>query len=90
LDLQGLRSRTPEPLATVDDNGERLSDALESLSPRFREVILLRELEGRAYKEIATTASIPIGTVMSTLSRACRQRHMALAEPARHEIQLEL
>jgi len=70
--------------------GMTQSDALQSLSPRFREAIVLRELEGRAYQEIATTASIPIGTVMSTLSRACRQRHMALAEPAGHEIQFEL
>jgi RNA polymerase sigma-70 factor, ECF subfamily len=44
--------------------------ALESLSPRSREVLVLRELEGCSYKEIGEITGIPIGTVMSTLSRA--------------------
>jgi RNA polymerase sigma-70 factor, ECF subfamily len=47
-----------------------LTAALESLSPRFREVLVLRELEGCSYKEIGEITGIPIGTVMSTLSRA--------------------
>jgi RNA polymerase sigma-70 factor (ECF subfamily) len=89
-DLHGPRSPTPEALAIAGDNRERLGHALECLSPRFREVIVLRELEGCSYKEIATITSIPIGTVMSTLSRARRQLHMALAGPARQEIQHEL
>ncbi|HEV2699899.1 MAG TPA: sigma-70 family RNA polymerase sigma factor, partial [Terriglobales bacterium] len=49
---------------------QRLMSALESLSPRFREVLVLRELEGCSYKEIGEITGIPIGTVMSTLSRA--------------------
>ena len=52
---------------------ERLTRALEDLSPRFREVLVLRELEGCSYKEIAAITSMPIGTVMSALARA-RQR----------------
>ena len=44
--------------------------ALESLSARAREVLVLRELEGCSYKEIGEIAGIPIGTVMSTLARA--------------------
>ena len=44
--------------------------ALESLPPRFREVLVLRELEGCSYKEIAEVTGIAMGTVMSTLSRA--------------------
>ena len=48
---------------------ERLMRALESLPARSREVLVLRELEGCSYKEIATITSIPIGTVMSTLAR---------------------
>jgi len=47
--------------------------ALEALPPRFREVLILRELEGCSYKEIAAITSIPLGTVMSSLSRARRQ-----------------
>jgi RNA polymerase sigma-70 factor (ECF subfamily) len=64
---------TPESLAIAGDNRERLTRALEDLSPRFREVLVLRELEGCSYKEIAAITSMPIGTVMSALARA-RQR----------------
>jgi RNA polymerase sigma-70 factor (ECF subfamily) len=44
--------------------------ALEELPADFREVIVLRELEGLSYKEIAGIVGIPIGTVMSRLARA--------------------
>jgi RNA polymerase sigma-70 factor (ECF subfamily) len=64
---------TPESLAIAGDNRERLTRALEDLPPRFREVLILRELEGCSYKEIAAITSMPIGTVMSALARA-RQR----------------
>ena len=89
-DLHWPRSPTPEMLAIAGDNRERLTRALESLSPRFRELIVLRELEECSYKEIATIASIPIGTVMSSLSRARRQLQLALADTARPEVNHEL
>ena len=44
--------------------------ALERLSPNFREVLILRELEGMSYREIAEITSMPAGTVMSSLARA--------------------
>jgi len=50
-----------------------VGDALEELPPEFREAIVLRELEGMSYKEIARLCGIPVGTVMSRLARA-RQR----------------
>ena len=81
---------TPESLAIAADNRGRLTQALESLPSRFREVIVLRELEGCSYKEIATITSIPIGTVMSTLSRARRQLQLALNNPAKKEAIREL
>jgi len=51
-------------------NAESLHDALEKLPDEFREVIVLHDLEGLAYKEIAIVVGIPIGTVMSRLARA--------------------
>ncbi len=50
--------------------GARLSKALEALTPEFREVVVLRELEGLPYAEIAEVVGIPVGTVMSRLARA--------------------
>ena len=61
---------TPEAAAMAADERERLTRALESLPPRSREVLVLRELEGYSYKEIAAIVAMPIGTVMSTLARA--------------------
>jgi RNA polymerase sigma-70 factor (ECF subfamily) len=48
---------------------ETLGQALERLPQEFREVIVLRELEGLSYKEIADVTGVPVGTVMSRLSR---------------------
>ena len=50
--------------------GQRVDAAIEALAPAFREVIVLRELEELSYEDIARIAGIPIGTVMSRLSRA--------------------
>jgi len=61
---------SPEAQSLAASERERLTKALEQLSPRSREVIVLRELEGCSYKEIASITSMPIGTVMSTLARA--------------------
>ncbi|HLJ65677.1 MAG TPA: sigma-70 family RNA polymerase sigma factor, partial [Stellaceae bacterium] len=46
-----------------------LNRLLESLPAEFREVLVLREIEDLSYREIAETAGIPIGTVMSRLAR---------------------
>lgn len=50
-----------------------LRAALEQLPVEFREAIVLRELEGLSYKEIAEVADVPIGTIMSRLARARKQ-----------------
>lgn len=76
---------TPETLAIAGNDRERLRQALENLPARYREMIVLRELEGCSYKEIAAIASMPIGSVMSALSRARRQLQVALAGPERKE-----
>jgi RNA polymerase sigma factor (sigma-70 family) len=72
-------SATPESLAIAGDNRERLTRAIEGLPARSREVLVLRELEGCSYKEIAAITSIPIGTVMSTLARARTRLQETLA-----------
>ncbi len=56
-------------LARLDDR-RAIDAAIEALPAEFREVIVLRELEDLSYKEIADVAGIPLGTVMSRLSRA--------------------
>ena len=66
-------SASPEALAAQADEKQQLMLALEALPPRSREVLVLRELEECSYKEIAEITAIPMGTVMSTLSRARRR-----------------
>jgi RNA polymerase sigma-70 factor (ECF subfamily) len=78
---------TPESLAIAGDNRERLTRALEDLPPRFREVLVLRELEGCSYKEIATITAMPIGTVMSALARARQRLQRSLTEGRQGESQ---
>jgi RNA polymerase sigma-70 factor (ECF subfamily) len=88
LHLQTCAS--PETLAIAGDERARLTRALETLPPRYREVLVLRELEGCSYKEIAAITSIPIGTVMSSLSRARRQLCFALDGAPRKEAVREM
>jgi len=52
-------------------------EALEALPLEFREALVLREIEGLSYKEIAEVAGLPIGTVMSRLARARRELRVA-------------
>jgi RNA polymerase sigma-70 factor, ECF subfamily len=63
----------PEHDLVSEERKEHLQIALEQLPREFREVIVLYELEGLSYKELATTLGIPVGTVMSRLSRARRR-----------------
>ena len=54
------------------DEREALERALQTLPAEFREALVLRELEGMSYKDIAAVTGVPIGTVMSRLSRGRR------------------
>lgn len=73
----------PDPEAQLlrQDTVARVRDAIEQLPVDFREVLVLREIEGLSYKEIATVVHVPIGTVMSRLSRA-RERLQSVLRPA--------
>ena len=66
----------PEQRLVRRDDIARVRTAIEQLPPEFREVVLLREIEGLSYKEIAEVIRAPIGTVMSRLSRG-RERLLA-------------
>ena len=68
----------PEGVLLQEDAKETLERALSRLAPEFREVIVLRELEGLSYKEISEVAGVPVGTVMSRLSRARTRLQEAL------------
>lgn len=63
-------SPTPEDRVMEQADRLRIRAALEALPLPWREVLILRELEGLSYKEIADVAGIKIGTVMSRLARA--------------------
>jgi RNA polymerase sigma-70 factor (ECF subfamily) len=67
----------PEALLLQQHAVARVHSALEQLPADFREVIVLRELEGLSYKEIAAVVQVPIGTVMSRLARA-RERMLSV------------
>jgi len=84
-EVHQLPAANPETLASQADERQRLTLALESLPPRFREVLVLRELEGCSYKEIGEITGIPIGTVMSTLSRARERLRQTLTVVAAKE-----
>ena len=60
----------PETSLVADRRREMVRSAISRLSLEFREALLLREMEGMSYKEIAFVLKVPLGTVMSRLSRA--------------------
>jgi len=70
---------TPGPEADLANTiaAESVREGLSKLAVEFREVLVLRELEGLSYKEIAHVAGVPIGTVMSRLARG--RKHLLLA-----------
>ena len=67
----------PERVLLQQTRRDQVRQAISHLEPEFREPIVLREIEGMSYKEIAAVLDIPMGTVMSRLSRA---RNLLLVE----------
>jgi RNA polymerase sigma-70 factor (ECF subfamily) len=74
-------SASPELSLARADDVAAVRDAIASLPAIFREVLVLREIEECSYKEIAEIAGVPVGTVMSRLTRARRQLQAALSTP---------
>jgi len=71
---------SPNVLAIQNSTKLRIREALEALPLEFKTVIILREFDGLSYKEISDIAGVPVGTVMSRLSRARRQLAALLQE----------
>jgi RNA polymerase sigma-70 factor (ECF subfamily) len=68
----------PDELLMKQIDSDALSEAIQELPVEFREALVMRELEGLSYKEMADIANLPIGTVMSRLARARRQLRQIL------------
>ena len=82
LELEGLygtRIETPEDVALFKADAADIEGALAQLPAQFREVIVLREINQMNYRDIAEITNVPIGTVMSRLSRG-RQLLVGLLE----------
>jgi RNA polymerase sigma-70 factor, ECF subfamily len=77
---EAVEDEHPEAALLRSTAKDALGRALDGLTPEFREVIVLRELEGLSYKEISDVAGVPVGTVMSRLSRARTRLQQALRE----------
>ena len=70
----------PAQMLERQENMQSARQAVEALPVELREVVVLRELEGLSYKEIAVAAAIPIGTVMSRLARGRERLQQILGE----------
>ena len=72
--------QTPEAALIAKVDGEQLRAAIAALPTPFRETLVLRDIEGLDYREIAETTEVPIGTVMSRLARARRRLIATIAK----------
>jgi RNA polymerase sigma-70 factor (ECF subfamily) len=72
-----------EPLVPDEITDKQVLSALQRISPDFREVLLLTDVQEFSYKDAAAVLNIPVGTVMSRLSRARKLLRAELAEVAR-------
>ena len=76
----------PEALIMRKQERMRLNKSINALPSTFREVLILRELEELSYEDIAVVVAIPVGTVMSRLSRARAMLRVALKHPTSGEL----
>jgi len=90
LDELGLDFADPEVLLLQSVDAQIVRQALTELPVEFREVVVLREMEGFSYKEIADVVDLPIGTVMSRLARGRKRLHALLARRMGKEASIEL
>ena len=77
-DMVSAAPDSPEALLVKAALSQELREALDGLPEAFREAVWLRDVEELTYQEIATALDVPVGTVMSRLSRGRRRLHAAL------------
>jgi RNA polymerase sigma-70 factor (ECF subfamily) len=87
--VQSPPSDAPDRALAQQQQANDVRRAIESLPDEFREAVVLREIEGLSYKEVAAVLGVPMGTVMSRLSRA-RERLKELLVAYRGEVPDEL
>jgi RNA polymerase sigma-70 factor, ECF subfamily len=75
-------SETPETILVNRSDSKLVRRAIDDLPVHYRETLLLCEVEEMSYQEIAEVLSIPIGTVMSRLARACKSVRESLLSAA--------
>jgi RNA polymerase sigma-70 factor (ECF subfamily) len=73
-------SPSPEAILLAATRSDLVRRALEELPAEFREIVILREMEGLSYREISEVAAVPVGTVMSRLARARARLQKLLGE----------
>ena len=88
-ELESVRDHglDPESLHLQQFDRLKLRQCLELLPAEFREALVLREMEGMSYRQIARITAVPIGTVMSRLARGRRRLQQMLAPDVRKEAQ---
>jgi RNA polymerase sigma factor (sigma-70 family) len=74
------RIQNPEQAALQNANATQVQAALAQLPKKYREILVLREIEDMSYREIADIIGVPTGTVMSSLSRARHQLREILTD----------
>jgi RNA polymerase sigma-70 factor (ECF subfamily) len=70
MNLKDEKVASPQRIAEQSEAARFLGDGLQALSPELKEAIILRDLEGMPYLEIAELLGIPEGTVKSRINRA--------------------
>src|SRR6202049_4070712 len=81
-EVEEIQDNSPLPPVSLAKKAtvEAVREAIAALPVDFREVVVLRELEGLSYKEISEVRGVPLGTVMSRLARARHQLSLMLAD----------
>jgi RNA polymerase sigma-70 factor, ECF subfamily len=87
IHLLGKPFPDPEAVLLQDLDSRLVRQGIEGLPDDFREVVILREMEGLSYKEIAEVTKVPVGTVMSRLARARDQlRHNLTGQTSKNAL----